>query len=99
MDYLQRILDLRGQVVSGTAGNVPERLAGNDVAQAYYRLILDRLDAIAKRPGDREIAVDMALMIEDAVRKEVVVDWRQKPDIENRMRANIDDGFFTLSEQ
>jgi len=99
MDYLQRILEIRGQVVSRSESDVPSRLAGNDIAQAYYRLVLERLDTITKRPGDKEVAVDLALMVEDAIRKEVVVDWRQKEDITNRMRANIDDGFFELSKQ
>jgi type I restriction enzyme, R subunit len=99
MDYLQRVLDIRGQVVSRTTGNVPSCLAHNDVAQAYYRLVLERLDAIAKQAGNREIAVDVALMIDTSIRHEVVVDWRQKNDVQNRMRANIDDGFYELSEQ
>lgn len=98
-DYLQKVMDIRGQVVSRSGSDVPARLAGNDVAQAYYRLVLERLDSLTKRPGDPEVPVDIALMVEEAIRTEVVVDWRQKEDITNRMRANIDDGFFELSEQ
>jgi len=45
------------------------------------------------------LAAEIALMIDAAISREVVVDWRLKPDVQNRMRANIDDGFFDLAQQ
>jgi len=37
-------------------------------------------------------------MIDNAIRRELIVDWRDKEDVQNRMRANIDDGFYELSQ-
>lgn len=98
-EYLQQVLAIRNQFVTGKAGNVPERLVGNEVAQAYYRIVLEKTDELAKSTGDREVSADIALMIDAAIRRELVVDWRQKMDVQNRMRANIDDGFFELAQQ
>ncbi len=98
MEYLKRIRELRDQVVRPGA-DVPPRLAGNDVALAYYRIVRERLDALCPSRCDPELPVQIAEMLERAIGSEVVVDWRHKPDVLNRMRANIDDGFFELSQQ
>lgn len=99
LEYLKKIRALRDQVVAGTGGSVPPALKGNDVAQAYYRLILEKQVEIIKVPDDPAIAADIALMIDQAIQAEVIVDWRLKDDVKNRMRANIDDGFFALAQE
>jgi type I restriction enzyme R subunit len=99
LEYLNRIRQLRDQLVSGAAADIPERLAGNDVAQAYHRSVVERLDDIQVDRNDRDLSVDVALMLYEAIHSEVVVDWRQKPDVLNRMRARIDDGFFELCQK
>jgi len=92
-------MEIRGQLVSRSGGGIPARLVGNEVAQAYYRVALERLGEIAEDPNDRDLAADIALMIDQSTRSHVVVDWRQKQDVLNQMRADIDDGFFALSQQ
>jgi type I restriction enzyme R subunit len=99
MEYLKKALEIRDQVVSRGRSDVPARLAGKDVAQAYYRVVVEKLADLAVEPGNREVAADIALMIEGAINHELVVDWQRKADVTNRMRANIDDGFFELSQQ
>jgi type I restriction enzyme R subunit len=99
MEYLKKIFALRDQMVANTDRGVPQRLAGNEIAQAYYRVVMEKLDDFSATPGDREVAADVALMIEEAIAREVVVDWRRKPDVQKRMRANIDDGFFELAQR
>jgi type I restriction enzyme R subunit len=99
-DYLQRVRELRDQVVARrSGGDVPANLVGNDIAQAYYRIILERLNDSGVEPEDRDLAAEIALMIHKAIRKEIVVDWRHKTDVQNRMRANIDDGFYELAQR
>ena len=97
IEYLRRIRDLRDQVVTRTGDDLPPQLAGHDVAQAYYRIALERLDRLGSGT-DKAIAVEIALMIDNAIRRELIVDWRDKEDVQNRMRANIDDGFYELSQ-
>jgi type I restriction enzyme R subunit len=105
MEYLKKVLEIRDQMVSRGRSDVPSRLAGRDVAQAYYRVVTEKLHELAAEPGDRVLAAEVALMIEDAIDHERVVDgervvdWQKKTDVMNRMRANIDDGFFELSQQ
>ena len=100
MEYLKHIREIRSQVTSRSEEQVPARLAGNDIGQAYYRTVLEHLDQVTATPGDQETAVDIALMIDSAVRPLAqIVDWTRKDDITNKMRSEIDDGFFALSEQ
>lgn len=99
LDYYRRILELRDQLISRSDSSIPARLVGKEVEQAYYRITLERLSEIAIDAGDREIAVDIALMINKSICSGIVVDWRNKTDVINRMKADIDDGFFLLSQQ
>lgn len=96
LEYLQEAYKIQQQVISRNAGATPARLAGNDIAQAYFRIIMERYEGIARNPQDRDVAIEMALEIEKAIQREVVVDWRQKADVENRMRSNVDDVYFTF---
>jgi type I restriction enzyme R subunit len=98
LEYLQKIRDLRNQVVTNAGENIPAQLKNNAVAQAYYRLVLEKQQEIIKDPGDTNVAADIALMIDQAIGDEIVVDWRLKEDIKKRMRANIDDGFFEFAQ-
>lgn len=98
-EYLRRIQELRSQFVTRTDSGLPPRLVGRDVAQAYYRVVMEQIDRLAAQPADRETAAEMALMIEDAVKSRVVVDWQRKPDVRNQMREAMDDGFFRLSQE
>ncbi len=97
LEYLRNIRALRDQVVAQAGDDIPPQLQGRDVAQAYYRLIQEKQEEIIK-PGDSSVAADLALMIEKAISDEVVVDWQGKEDVKNRMRANIDDGFFEFAQ-
>lgn len=117
IDYLQKVLSIREQVVSKSSGSIPSRLVGNEIAQAYYRLALERIASLVPQNHEqheqtgqkvasdtqdaekREIAVELALKISEAIQQEIVVDWRNKDDVVKRMSAKIDDSFFELSEQ
>ena len=100
LEYLRQVRSLRDRVVARADDDVPPRLADNDVAQAYYRVVNERYDQIAPDPSDHELAVEIALLLDAALRAGAkVVDWRQKPDVQNKCRAEIDDGLFALAQQ
>jgi len=98
LEYLQKIRDLRDQVVTKAGDDIPDRLKGKDIAQAYYRLVMEKREEFITDSSPMNIAADIALMIEEAIKAEKVLDWRLKEDVKNRMRANIDDGFFEFSQ-
>lgn len=95
VEYLTRVGEIREQVVSGAPQDaVPAPLVGNDVAAAYYRLLLEHGARIALKADDGEADAAFALAVDEAIRREIVVDWQRKPDVLNRIKANLDDLFF-----
>jgi type I restriction enzyme, R subunit len=96
-EYLRRIQELRSQFVTRTDSGLPPRLVGSEVAQAYYRVVMEQIERLTA-PDDRESAAEIALLIDAAVRRHVVVDWQRKPDVWNRMRETMDDALYRLSE-
>lgn len=99
LDYLRRIRKLRDEVVDGTTSGIPAELAGHDVAQAYYRLLTDRWEGLKGPSAKPDSAVALAKRLDEVIlQRASVVDWRQKQDVVNGIRAAIDDVFFQLSE-
>ena len=99
MEYLKRARELRDQVATRSTSSVPETLADHPVAQAYYHILQDKWEQIAVTASDQNAPVEIALRLDKAIQELAVVDWRQKADVLNRIRADIDDTFFDFSEQ
>ena len=99
LEYLRKIRDLRDQVVTKAGGDVPPSAQR---ARCRPSVLPPRPGKTggdsSKTPAIANVAADIALMIEKAICDEIVVDWRLKEDVKNRMRANIDDGFFELAQ-
>ena len=99
LDYLKRIRDLRDQVVEGVSSGIPPELATHDVAQAYYRVLVDRWDKLAGPQATSKAQVELAILLDKAIaNRAAVVDWRTKGDVMNAVRADIDDAFFEAAQ-
>ncbi len=55
-------------------------------------------DAAVYHPTE-ELLAGAACQIEDLIRKQAVVRWRDNPDAQNRMRNDIDDFLFALQDE
>ncbi len=99
LEYLNKMRELRNEVVHGTTAGVPQQLATNEVAQAYYRVLSDRWSELSNGQTSTEATVDLSLKLDSVIRARAgVVDWRLKQDVQKGIRADIDDVFFEESE-
>lgn len=99
-EYLQRVREMREQFVAGhTPDGLPVPLKDREVAAVFYRTLQENWKEIAVTPQNDAAAVNLALAIEEAIRRETVVDWRDKSDVINQIRANLDDLFFEASQR
>jgi type I restriction enzyme R subunit len=95
-EYLNRVTEVMNSVLGRTGDQLPEVLHHRDVAKAFYGVVNETFeglelkeDPVAYRTGS--VAADLAVQIDDAIQKRLVVDWRANPDVQNEMRNAIDD--------
>jgi type I restriction enzyme R subunit len=99
LEYLNKMRELRNEVVHGTTAGVPQQLATNEVAQAYYRVLSDRWSELSSGPAATDVTINLSLKLDSVIRDRAgVVDWRLKQDVQKGIRADIDDVFFEESQ-
>ncbi|HEX9782165.1 MAG TPA: HsdR family type I site-specific deoxyribonuclease, partial [Opitutaceae bacterium] len=83
--------ELKGQLFNGNAkpGAVSEDQAG-------YGKPADDAETAAKFA---DLLAEVALEIENIIRKHAIVRWRENPDAQNRMRNDLDDLLFDLQRE
>jgi type I restriction enzyme R subunit len=90
--YLQQALNLEKSVVTRTGDDVPESIRHNATARAYYGTIKDVLETSrADRSDLKTIAAEAAYWIDRLIENRRIVDWTTNPDVQNRMRQEIED--------
>ena len=97
LEALEKIKDISTKVVTHTDDEVPYELVGNDMARRYYGCIQDPMAEYAvknDKPGK-----EMALGIVERIAKHKIRDWRTNEDAINKMRGEIDDILFEVTEE
>ncbi len=113
--YLAKVIDIMESVRDRRKSNLPSSLEGNDFAQALYGVVSEQLSSsknwIAKEAsasyGSKapavidldQIRAEMSLKMEEIIRNEAVVRWRDNPDAQNRMRNQMDDLLFQIQSE
>jgi type I restriction enzyme R subunit len=99
-DYLASVRDISDKVVNRSGDNLPERLAHEEVAKAFFGEIRDVFDKYA---GDgfnpSEQSANAALAIDRIVLERRCVDWSHNADVQNRMKTEIEDYLFNLKDE
>jgi type I restriction enzyme, R subunit len=96
-EYLRRATEIMNAVVTRTGDDIPVDLAGKEVAVAYYGSIKDVFDRIPEDSCDtRQLAVETALAFDRIINTRRIVNWTTNPDIQNRMRQEMEDFLFEL---
>jgi type I restriction enzyme R subunit len=103
-EYLSRVEDLEQQAEQGAANSMPTRLQGRPAARAYYGVIRERVtenrdlaENGAAADGsdlDREELAEAGIEIEEIIKELKVVDWKRNPDVEKKMRNEIEDYLY-----
>lgn len=98
IEYLQRAKALKEQLEDGVSSGMPRRLQGRPAARAYYGLVKEQVhdeDAEGDMPDlTQEELADAGIRIEEIVDDLKVVDWKQKPDVEKKMRNEVEDFLY-----
>ena len=99
-DYLASVRDISDKVVNRSGDNLPERLAYEEVAKAFFGEIREVLDKYVSNDFDSsERSADAALAIDRIVLERRCVDWTHNVDVQNRMKTEIEDYLFNLKDE
>jgi len=97
LEYLSRVTEIRNKVVGKVHEDMPERLAGNEDAMAYYGVIkplLRKDGSDAQEPDDESAAVDTAIAIHQILNRHKKVNFWDDEDAQKQVVNDIDDFLF-----
>lgn len=98
-DYLAKVTEIAEAILSRKDGDFPEAIRQRDVAKAFYGVVREAL-ATHRTDGDlQQVAAEAAARIDDAILRERIVSWTTNPDVQNRMRNEIEDALFDLKSR
>ncbi len=99
-EYLKKVAEIMEAVRNRTGDRIPEKLRSHDVAKAYFgslKEILARFDN-GDHGFDAAIA-DVALAIDEVIKRNRIVNWASDRDTQNRMRNEIEDLLFDFKDK
>jgi len=99
-DYLAKVMEVAEAIRTRSGDNLPEQLRHHDVAKALYGVILEILGPHTKDRTDfQSLAADAAVRIDAIIQEERIVNWTNNPDVQNRMKNEIEDYLHELQEE
>ncbi|MCA9921448.1 MAG: type I restriction endonuclease subunit R [Anaerolineales bacterium] len=96
IEYYQKMQSGLGEMQSGKAVDLPPQLARYQDAPAYFGVIKEPLAAYHVADGQ---AADIAIQLEALIEARKVRDWAGNPDVENRIRDDIEDYLYQLKDE
>jgi type I restriction enzyme R subunit len=95
--YLSRATEIMEATVTRSGDEIPEALANNEVAKAYYGSIRNALANLQfTSTALAEIASEAALGFDEIVDNRRIVNWTTNADVQNRIRQDFDDYLVDL---
>jgi type I restriction enzyme R subunit len=99
-EYLRRATNIMESVLTRTGDDVPDEVAHNENAKAYYGSIKDVFE---RRKTDgldvKRLAADAGLNFDRIIESRRIVNWVNNVDVQNRMRQELEDYLFELKER
>jgi type I restriction enzyme, R subunit len=96
--YLKKVQDIMGSVLSHTDSEIPEILRSRDVAKAFFGLSMESLSSKLQDDGIRkQISTEAAIRIDDMIKEVVldngkpVIDWQSKSNLTGKLLIDIGD--------
>jgi type I restriction enzyme R subunit len=91
-EYLNKVKDIMGAVLSHTDSDIPVSLQNADVAKAFYGITNEELqEKLSDIDTRKNIAANTALTIDEIIKKLIKVNWQNEVDIPKRMVLQIGD--------
>src|SRR5439155_22122283 len=95
--YLKQANEVMNSVLHRTGDQLPAPLYGRDEAKAFYGVVAEVCDrTYGTKALSPDVTADVAVKIDDIIRKKLVVDWRTNADVQNEMRNDIDDLLYSV---
>jgi len=95
--YLSKATEIMEAAITRSGDEIPETLANNEVAKAYYGSIKSALAALQlTSTALAEIASEAALTFDEIVDNRRIVNWTTNVDVQNRIRQDFDDYLVDL---
>lgn len=99
-DYLKRVTEIQSSVRDRSGDDLPPVLKNKDVAKAFYGIVAEKYAKHKKCGFDSNAAAaDTALRIDEIVQENRIVNWADNVDIQNRMKTEIEDYIFDLTNK
>ncbi len=98
-DYLAKVSEIADAIRTRKDDNLPASIRQREVARAFYGIVREALAAHQTDGGLMEKVADAAVAIDDAILRERIVNWTTNPDVQNRMRNEIEDALFDLKSR
>ena len=99
-DYLRTVTDIQGSVRNRTGDDLPEALRHEDVARAFYGIVMESLTKLEADGFDSKTAgAEASLAIDKVIVDKRIVNWVNDADVQNEMRTLIEDALFELAER
>ncbi|MCL4417997.1 MAG: DUF3387 domain-containing protein, partial [Actinobacteria bacterium] len=86
--YFFTAMEIMDSVRERKDSDIPKILNGNDVAKAFYGVVYE---SVNKRNNDKSISAKIAIIIDEIIQRNKVVDWHLKKDVQNKMLNEIED--------
>ena len=99
-EYLQRVTEIMHHVRNRTGDEVPEKLAGREVAKAFYGLAYEVLRKFEKDGFEaKDLSADIALQIDKIIDDSLVVDWVNNRDVQNVILNEIEEYLYSIKDR
>jgi type I restriction enzyme R subunit len=96
-ELLTKALEIKEKVLTRTGDDLPESLAGNDAAKAFFGVLKTSLSKNNDlRP---ELMAKMGLEIDRIISEAVVVDWVRNTSIQNKMKNLVEDYLIEIKSE
>jgi len=98
LEYLNRVRDIRDQMVRRDTTDLPEPVRDDPLARAFFGCIQETLQEVqgAAVDGVEVISTQAAQHLVDIIHSHRRVDWSSDPDVENAIKNDIDDYMFDV---
>lgn len=93
LEYLNRVKDIHDKVINKQHDDVPEKIAGNEDAMAFFGVVKPYFDEVGSA---EELSADLALEIQDIIRKHWKVQFWDDADAQKLVINDIDDYLFDV---
>lgn len=99
IEYLGRVTEIMNSVLNRTGDSIPQTLQNQDIAKAYYGTLRAALEknSVAVDKIENKLA-ESAIAIDQCIESNRIVNWTTNPDIQNKMRNEIEDKLFELRD-